>query len=150
MNWVATVLIKQIRHYLKAAQTARCLDEGCWVNQLDFVSPLISSTGKVCHCCLCKRKRGWGWRRKKRGNAAQSPSLNSSERRVANEEMRRRGKIKKTNVCPGSIWKPDTQCVGKNPLLFQVPSLAAVWLHLPLPFPKPQAIPTPLQLLQDT
>ena len=116
MNWATTVLTKQIRHYLKAAQTARYLDEGCWVNELDFVSPLIPSTGKVCHCCLRKRKRGWGWRRKKRGNAAQSPSLNSSGRRVANEEMRRRGKITKTNVCPGSIWKPDTQCVGKNPL----------------------------------
>lgn len=40
-----------------------------------------------------------------------------------------------------SVW-------AENSLLFQVLSLGALWLSLPLPFTKPQAIPTPLQFLQ--
>lgn len=86
------------------------------MNQLDFISPLIRSTGKVCHrwSLFVEEKERVGLKKEKEGSAAESPSLNSSERRVPNEEMRRRGEITKTNVCPRSIWKPDTQCVGKK------------------------------------
>lgn len=86
------------------------------MNRLDFVSPFISGAGKVCHCwsLFVEEKERVELKKGKRGNAAQSPSLNSSERGMAKEEMRRRGEITKTNVCPRSIWKPDPQCVGKN------------------------------------
>lgn len=112
------------------------------MNQLEFVSPLILSTGKVCHCwsLFVEKKERVGLKKEKGGSEAQSLSLNSSERRVVNERMRRR-KITKTNVCPRSIWKPDTQCVGKNSLLFQVLSLVAVWLVSPSLSPNHKPFP---------
>lgn len=63
--------------------------------------PFNSNTGKVCHSqSLWKGTRGWGLKRKKGGNTVQSPSLNSSERRVANEEMRRSGGNYKNKYVP--------------------------------------------------
>lgn len=113
MNWATIVLRKQTRLYPKAAESARCRGWRALSESVRFCFPFYFRRRESLSLLVtvCGREREGG---AEEGNAAQSPSLNSSERGMAKEEMRRRGEITKTNVCPRSIWKPDPQCVGKN------------------------------------
>lgn len=87
------------------------------------------------------RKQRVGLKKEEGGNTAHNPSLNSSERRVANEEMRRRGELQKQMCAQDpsgsqilSVWAKTLFC-SRCCL-----SLVAVWLSLPLLLTKPQAM----------
>lgn len=115
MKWVAIDLNKQIIFYPKMADMARCLGWRVLSESVRFTYLFDSKHRKSLSLsgqCLWIENRGWGWRRKKKGNTAHSPSLNSSERRVANGEM-------------GGRWRLQKQMCAQDPSGSQILSVWA-------------------------
>lgn len=152
MNWAAIVLTKKIRLYPKAAEIARSLGWRVLIESVRSRFHFDSKTRKGLSLLVtvCGREREGEVEKGKRRQSSTEPILKFLRKEGADEEMRRRGKLQKQMCAQDPSGSQTLSVWAKNSLLFQVLSLVAVWLSLPLPCTKPQAIPSLPQLLQDT